>query len=330
MRQTLRRAALVFCLSLAIACSGSDSKNIDRKGDAPEEDAATPSGSDPETGDDTSATITVHADVTNPNLISGWVYKHVGSAAVGRADIQQGTDALCTGTLGGAKCILSAKVGDTVTLIATDQGDVSFGGYSNANAPKDPRSPSGAPAQFVEWSAPCATPSRGVCVFEVTGDESITVQFKELTLTQVYFSGLDNWRYTIEAPPLLKVGPDYTGEARHIVYDYEKSTFYCLGGATPELCWYILTPDGASIRLEALPPPGTKPAESPGALAFRGWGGGCAINGINPVCDLSSGVDQTVIYRWEYYTCRGDPGVNNGTSGWKFAPGTRANCTVQP
>jgi hypothetical protein len=59
-------------------------------------------------------------------------------------------------------------------------------------------------------------------------------------------------------------------------------------------------------------------------------GGACLVNGMSSVCDLSSGVDQTVIYQWQYYTCSGDLGVNNGTSGWKFAPNTRPTCSLLP
>ena len=65
----------------------------------------------------------------------------------------------------------------------------------------------------------------------------------------------------------------------------------------------ILTPANATIKMEAVPITTVPPQGTTGPTLFVGWGSVCAIYLTNPTCNLTSGVDQTVTMKWEYYRC---------------------------
>ena len=208
----------------------------------------------------------------------------------------------CLGVGPGSKtCTYLVKIGQTVTLAANDVDTRIYAAVNIFAA--DPPDPRTIQSQFVSSSAPCATPERGVCTFKVTGDQTVTAQFKSLSLTTVYFSGGPIYRFTVSAPPELLIQNPNPPTQNLVLTMQTPGVGPCIGLSPGKLCVYIRTPDNSTITMEALPVPGPVPMGSIGPTLFVGWGGACAINLTNPTCNLTSGIDQQVTMKWEYYRC---------------------------
>ena len=209
----------------------------------------------------------------------------------------------CSGVEPGNKtCTYLVKDGQTVTLAATDPLAGLFASENNFGTDRpDPRT---IQSQFASWSALCATPERGVCVLKVTGNQTVTVLYKSMSLTTVFFTGGPQYRVSLTAPPALVI--PFTNAPQSLSTGRSST---CTSLAPGRQCLQIMTPDNATIKLEAVPITGPLPMGAIGPTLFVGWGGACAINLTNPTCNLTSGIDQSVTMKWEHYRCVGITGV---------------------
>lgn len=287
----------------------------------------------------TTARITIQTATSVPSIYGGTIYGRSGSASFVRGQFQS-SDQRC-GSGPARTCTWQVNVGDTVTLMATDvQAQAEIYMYQIVSAPDDPR---GISSQFVSFSTPCIARARGVCTFRVTGDVTITAQYKAMTLTRFFFSGLNPWELTITAPPTLTlaaISPSdvVTTSGHYGLFSTGVSFGRCIGESPGVRCLAVTTADNSNIKMEVYPPQGVTPPGSPGPLNFAGWGGACTGGpsqfGIS-ACNLTSGVDQIAIVKWEYYRCfTPPPNVNSyaveGNGGWKIEAGSPliAGCTL--
>ncbi len=316
---------VVLCASLVVACGGSGS---------------TGPGTNPPPG--TTARISIQQTTTAPTIYAGDIYGKSGPAALSRVDFTP-QDKRCSAQPGPNLCYFDVKVGETVTLVASDVlAEANIGAYPTVNVPDDPRT---IQSQFVGFTGPCATPAPGVCTFKATGDQTVTVQYKPLNLTKVNFSGLGVWQFTVVQPDPLgltfqQAAGTLTTYRSYGVFTIGVTHPRCIGLAPGERCAYILTPDNASIAFDIYDSQSPQPLGSPGPLSFVGWGGACAgstAHSANTVaaCTLSGSGDRTVVIKWEYYRCvssSGAPYASEGTSSWKIDPTSRIltdnNCVL--
>jgi hypothetical protein len=316
LRAAFRRVALASLMAAVAACGGGGGT-----GDA--SSAAPPPAPAPAPAPAGMVRITLELDAPAA-LYPGTVYLRSGNSATTRAAMTR-QDVNCSPVGTGPKsCTFTVPKGETVTLVANDQqSQISFGSVvivSQRNV--DPR---GIRSQFVAFGAPCATPERGVCVITATADQTISAQYTGLTWTRVNFIGLVNWRITLNAPPTLAIASDLrTADQNEVWTPDTASVAECSTAAAQTHCYNILTPAGGTINFEALPPKPPTPLGSTGPLAFVGYDGACQINGANPNCPLTSGVDQIATMKWEYYDC-GIGGASNPR--WKFNP-PPSGCTL--
>ena len=263
-----------------------------------------------------------------PTLFSGQVYLRAGNSAITRADMTA-QDGYCSYAGPGSwSCPFNIPRGQTVTLVANDQqSQISFGTHTVLQRNLDPR---GIRSQFAGFSGPCNTTERGVCVFTASSDLTITAQYTALTWTRVNLVGLNNWRITIDAPPVLSLWGNQRPPDQHEVWPNGVNPIAaCATDTDPVHCYSILTPATGTIQMEALPPVGPLPQGAIGPLEFVGYDGACQINGANPNCPLTSGVDQVAVMKWEYYRC-GAVDVPNGATNsiWKYPPGYLTGCRL--
>jgi len=288
---SVRRLNRVILATFLSGCGGSGDPGTTNPGGTQNPPAAT------------TATLTIQMNTTGGTMWPGTVYGRDSTVALTRKDMtfQYGR---CSGLEPGNKtCTYLVKVGQTVTLAATDvQAGLSASENTFATDRPDPRT---IHSQFASWSAPCATPERGVCVLKVTGNQTVAVQYKSLSLTTVLFSGGPPYRVTLTAPPALDLSFANTATQNLVI----GRPPFCTSLAPGRQCLQIMTPDNATIKLEAVPISGPPPMGAIGPTLFVGWGGACAINLTNPTCNLTSGIDQSVTMKWEHYRCVGSNGV---------------------
>lgn len=310
---------------LLAACGGGESP-----GTVTDPGGAPPTTPNP-TPTPTRATVTINTVTSVPRIYSGAIFGRTGSTSFTRRDFANNNQVCGSGPA--RTCTLQVTIGDTLTLIANDvQAIADISVYSRVSQPDDPR---GIESQFVSFSAPCVARARGLCAFRVTGDVTITAQFKSLTLTRYFFSGLNPWEVRITAPEQLTLTNDpsaiVTTFASYGLATTGVSAARCIGLAPGERCLAVITPDNATIRMDVHRPQGQVPPGSPGPLNFVGWGGACTGGpsqfGISG-CTLTSGVDQIAIVRWEHYRCLTVPPTSNpyateGNGGWKIEPDSR-------
>lgn len=142
---------------------------------------------------------------------------------------------------------------------------------------------------------------------------------------------------TVTAPTTLNLTSRIPPDARPIQQGYGSSVFVpgggpqfprCIGEAPGVRCVAIMTPDNTTIKMEVFPPSLPVPMGSPGPLNFVGWGGACSGSGA---CNLTSGADQTVTAKWEYYRCfsaNGAPFATDGFAGYKLQPSALNGCIL--
>jgi hypothetical protein len=278
----------------------------------------------------TQATVTINTVTSVPRINAGSIFGRSGSRSFTRSEFTN-SNSVCA-FAPARTCTFPVNIGDSLTLVANDVQAIAGVGVYTRLSPDDPRS---IESQFVSFSAPCVTRARGVCAFRVTGNVTITAQFKELTLTRYFFSGLNPWEIKITAPEQLTLTNDpdaiVTTFASYGLFTTGVSSPRCIGLAPGERCLFVITPDNATIRMDVHRPQGPTPQGSPGPLNFVGWGGSCAGGpsqfGIS-ACTLASGVDQIAIVRWEHYRCltaapTSNPYATEGNSGWKIEPDSR-------
>jgi hypothetical protein len=293
-------------------------------------------GSDSNTGPDpnppnpppgTSATITIQLTLAHDSMVSGGIYGRAGTSAVQRVDMTA-ADLKCGGVRGPRTCTFTANVGQTVTLIATEPTNIVNSRLYNT-VPRDPRLDSGQPGQFDSFGAPCATPAVGVCTFQVAGNTTITARFKLPSLTNASFLGMVGWRVTTSSPPPLAIGSASLVTTPIVSVSPDQRGQQCLSGPPAPLCiWWVL-PTGSTITFETLAPPPPQPTNS-SPLLFVRWSGGCTAFSPTSACSIpTTDAVATAEFNWEYYKCTGEPGINAGTSGWKFPPGVFPSCSVQ-
>lgn len=279
------------------------------------------------------ATVTITIRLNTTGGVAGQVYARAGAAAFNRSDMSPQYGA-CVGLTAGAPrtCQYLAKIGQTLTLIANDNlPTVSIGVNTLATDRPDPRT---VQSQFVSWSAPCTTPERGVCVLKVTGEQTVAAQYKGLSLTTLYFTGEPLYKITVAAPAELTIDATPTPAQNKVVATGDAGLGRCVGLDPGKQCVQIATPDNATIKLEALPVPLPAPSGSPGPLNFISWGGACASNVTNPVCNLTSGTDQQVTMKWQHYRCQKGTAAPSvlATSSWKLPANdptlASENCTL--
>jgi hypothetical protein len=263
----------------------------------------------------------------------GKVYARAGTTALGRADMTA-ADLKCGGVQGSRNCKFTATVGQTVTIVATEDDNLFDFGEVNASGTLPNPQAFGAKSQFASFGANCAGASVGVCSFVVAGDQTVAVTYKPLTLTAISFSGELAWQLTVTSPPSLALGaPNVVPVTRVTGFGAAGLPIgnLCIGNTVPplKLCYFALTSAGSTLKLEMLQPAAnTKPTNSPGPMKFIKWGGGCLINGTNPSCTLTSGADQSLIMYFEYYNCGGS--ISTGANlFWYLPPGVQVNCALQ-
>ncbi len=183
-----------------------------------------------------------------------------------------------------------------------------------------------------------------MCVFKVTGNQTVTAQFKSLVLTRFFFSGLNPWQLTVDAPAslgLTSVNPPVAGRIR-AAYGSPSALVNavpfqrCMAGVPEVRCVKVLNPDNTTITMEIFPPDGTPNNTALAPLAFLAWSGACtgastvAAPFVHPTCTFTSGSDQTVILKWQYYQCANGP--NDGFGGWiyKQDPLRPDGCVLKP
>ncbi len=279
----------------------------------------------------TLAKITILTSAPQKNALVGRIYGRVGTTALGRTDMTF-QNQVCDSKEGSNSCQLQVKVGQIVTLVATDNANIEVGYFPYVNPPPDDRG-AYASAQFMNWSQPCATPARGVCTFKVTGDQTVSAQFKILNLTTVSWVGVNQWKMTLKAQPHLGIATDNTSTEQNETISWGNPKYHdCTVSNIPTICWYIHTPDNATVKFEALPALGPVPVGSSGQLEFVRWGQACEINKSNPSCELTTGFDSSVTFYYEYLEC---PAATGGTfvssgDGYKYEPYTDGCKVVRP
>lgn len=203
--------------------------------------------------------------------------------------------------------------GQTVTLLAAEAGaDVSFG--STPFLGRENFDPRGIRSQFLDFSGPCATPERGVCVFTAAADQTITARYAAVKLANLKFIGNVNWRVTITALPVLGVGPFRQKDMQSVIApDATPGLANCI--TDPQVavnCYNIMSANNSIITFEALLPVGPTPLGSSGPLEFIGFDNAC---NSNTSCTVVSEVDENITMKWEYYKCATstiNPGFNLG------------------
>jgi hypothetical protein len=297
--------ALLVCASLGLAACGGGGGDSGTESPGPATAAPTP----PATAPSDTVAITLRLEVSAPSW-PGEAYMRSGNSVVARTEIDTLRDASCQPTGPGTKtCTWNVPRGQTVTIVAGDQqSKLQFSYATVLQRDIDPR---GISSQFTSFGAPCASPARGVCVFTADADRTITASFTRVTWTRLNFVGYVNWRATLRAPAVLGFGPAWSAADQQEVWTATTPNLgECPTGAAPVHCYSIVTPIDATIALEALPPVGPVPPSSSGPLEFVGYDGVCQINGANPNCPLTGGVDQIAVMKWEYYTCFGGGASN--------------------
>ncbi|MEQ1807740.1 MAG: hypothetical protein ABL900_20350 [Burkholderiaceae bacterium] len=293
LRAIFRRVALASLVSAVAACGGGGGSG-DVSGPAP-----TPAPPPPAPPATVSITIAIEVPATSR---AGTVWMRAGNGAVTRAAIT-GQDIQCSpADPGSLTCTLrNIPRGQVITLVAADaNGTVEFGSTPFNARDADPRGPK---SQFLEFSGPCATPERGVCVFTASTDQTITARYAPLKLTRLKFIGVVGWRVTITAPSKLGVIGNQSADPFQIVLVDPTSPSVALCETDPVLavnCYSILTPRDTFIKYESLPPNGPAPSGSSGPLAFVGFDNNC---GANTACTVSGDEDDNVTMKWEYYKC---------------------------
>lgn len=224
-------------------------------------------------------------------------------AAATTRDAITGQDIQCSPPDPGNKtCVIKGiPKGQTVTLLAAESGTaVEFG--STPFLGRDNFDPRGTRSQFIDFSGPCATPERGVCVFTATADQTITARYAAVKLTNLKFIGNVNWLVFISALPPLGVGPFRPTEFQSVVVGPDTpSVAECITDpAVAVNCYNIISANNAVIKFEAHPPRGPTPLGSSGPLEFVGYDNAC---GANTACTVTSDVDENITMKWEYYKC---------------------------
>lgn len=319
-----RLATLLIGAALA-ACGGGGGGAAPTPG-GPPPPAPTPPGV---------ARITLHNNTANADEDSGSIYGRIGSRAYGRAELGTG-DLLCTFQTGSRTCTVDVPVGQTLTLATQESTEISFGRFTSTPTPNWLKRF----AQFVGWTGPCSAPEPGVCVLQPAADQTVTALWKPMTLTEMYTLGGREWRVTIEARPVLAIGPVWTGGPQRYRngFGFPGAT---LGpgpcgaafGPEPTYCYHAVTPDATSITFESLPPREAPPANAGPLLQWRGFGDACAIAGNGTSCTLTSLGDQRVLLKWEHYLCASlDGSTTLQQSGldisWQF-PTLDPRCTLR-
>lgn len=328
--QPLNRALLAIAF-VTLACGSGDG--------GPSSTTTEPGGNNNPTP--TTGRITIQLVTSTPTIWAGAVYGRSGTSSSKRVDFIS-SDGRCASALASNACYYDVKIGDTISLAAMDWlAEPAIKPYAAVSSPDDPRT---IESQFVSWSSPCLTRERGVCVFKVTGNQTVTAQYKALTLTRFYFSGLNPWQLTVTAPAslgLTSVNPPLSGSIRAA---YGGNAVVggppfprCIGGVPEVRCIAVLSADNSTIKMDIYPPDGSAPLGATTPLAFVGWGASC--NGANTAsvtpfaiatCTLQSGTDQTASVKWQYYQCPNGP--NEGFSGWKYTqdPLRPDGCVLKP
>ncbi|MBC7843066.1 MAG: hypothetical protein H7099_12170 [Gemmatimonadaceae bacterium] len=285
----------LLLVPLLAACGGSSGGDV----------TGNPGGNPPPVV--TTATVTIQMTTPGGTIRPGSIYGRDSTLALTRNDMtfQYGR---CTGAgPGTTTCTYTVKVGQTVTLVATDLTAAIQASVNTFAADRpDPRT---IQSQFTSWSSPCATPERGVCVIRVTDNVTVEAKYKPLNLTTVNFQGAPNYKFTITAPPELLIQNPNPAQQQLVLAAGGPGVGQCIGLSPGKQCVLLLVPDNSTIRLEAIPITSALPMGALGPTRFVGWGSVCAINLTNPTCDLNGGSDQAVTMKWEYYRC-----VNNGVA----------------
>ena len=287
----------------------------------------------------TTATITIVRNTTSATMYAGDIFGKSGANAFARVNFVP-QDNRCSSQPTPAPCTYTVPIGSTVTLAASDvQAEPRIGDYTVLATPDDPRT---IQSQFVNWTGPCATPERGVCVINATGNVTVTASFKPLVFTKFLFSGLVAWELIVTGPPTL--GLTYLTGAVPLKVSTSYGVFTtgsvfarCIGLAPGVRCISIRSADNATIKMDAYLPPGPAPLGSPGPLNFVGFSGVCSGQNVGPSqfgissCSFNTGSDQTAIMKWEYYSCLSasqTPFASEGTSGWKLPAVALNGCTL--
>ena len=272
-------------------------------------------------------------------MYAGDIFGKSGAAAFTRVNFVP-QDNRCSSQPTPAPCTFTVPIGSTVTLAASDvQAESKIGAYSSLSQPDDPRT---IQSQFVSWSGLCATPERGVCVVQASGDKTVTASFKPLTLTRFLFSGLVAWEVKVTGPATLGLTYLTGAVPQNVSVSYGVFTTgvvhpRCIGLSPGERCVSIMTADNQTIKMDVYPPQGSQPQGSPGPLNFVAFGGACTGASVGPsqfgisACSLTSNSDQSVIMKWEYYRCLSasqTPSASEGTGGWKLPTSALNGCVL--
>ncbi len=102
----------------------------------------------------TTGRITIQLTTSAPSISAGAIYGRSGTTSSRRVDFIA-SDGRCASAPTSNTCTYDVKIGDTVSLAATEPlAEPSIGGYAAVSSPDDPRT---IESQFVSWSSPCVS-----------------------------------------------------------------------------------------------------------------------------------------------------------------------------